>query len=142
MREKLIGLRNLNYDLELFNSKKRFAVYKNDEHNNIIIYSYDKGCSVDSVSGGIRDKAYDYLINELNTNNNVLIDWSQVEGTTSDYNIYYDVDYKESLDKIKNNTIREYLYSLIKQNNAPYYKYRKIKNGVMDKLTETIDIRL
>jgi hypothetical protein len=140
MREKILGLRNLNYDLELFNSKKRFAVYKNDEHNNIIIYSYDKGCSVDSVSGAIRDKAYLYLIYELNTNNNILVDWRQVEGTTSDYDIYYDINYDEVLKQITDKTIDKYLETLIKENNAPSYKYRKIKNGVMDKLTETVEL--
>jgi hypothetical protein len=130
MREKILVLRNLDYELELFNSRKRFAVYKNDEHNNIIIYSYDKGCSVDSVSGAIRDKAYDYLINVLNTENNILVDWSQVEGTTSDYSLYYDIDYNKALSSIKDKTIDDYLDSLIVTNLAPHYKYTQIKNGV------------
>jgi hypothetical protein len=140
MKEKILGLRNLDYELELFNSRRQFAVYKNDEHNNIIIYSYDKGCSVDSVSGAIRDKAYDHLINVLNTENNILVDWSQVEGTTSDYSLYYDIDYDEVLKQTTDKTIDKYLESLIKENNAPHYKYRKILNGVMDKLTETVEV--
>lgn len=138
MREKAIGLRNLNYELELFNSRKQFAVYKNDEYKNIIIYSYDRGCSVNSVSGAIRDEAYLYLINELNTNNNVLVDWRQVEGTTSDYDIYYNISYDEVLKRISEKTIDKYLESLIKENNAPSFKYRQIKDSVMTKIEETI----
>lgn len=130
MKEKILGLRNLNYDLELFNGKKRFAVYKNDEYNNIIIYSYDKGCSVDSVSGAIRDSAYNHLIDVLNRENNILVYWSQVEGTTSDYSLYYDIDYDKASSSIKDKTINEYLKSLILTNLAPHYKYTQIKNGV------------
>lgn len=138
MREKIIGLRNLNYELELFNGRKQFAVYKNDENKNAIIYSYDRGCSVNSVSGAIRDEAYLYLINELNTNNNVLVDWRQVEGTTSDYDIYYNMNYEKVLEEIENKSIDEYLESLIKENNAPSFKYRQIKDGVITKIEETV----
>lgn len=139
MREKILGLRNLNYELELFNSKRKFAVYKNNIHNNIIIYSYDKGCSVDSVSGAIRDKAYDYLIEVLNTENNVLVYWSQVEGTTSDYTIFYDIDYQKALNEIKNNTINKYLDSLVNEDYISPYKYKQIKNGIVSKLENTIE---
>lgn len=35
----------------------------------------------------------------LNTNKNVLVYWSQAEGTTSDYTIYYDSDNEALIDE-------------------------------------------
>jgi hypothetical protein len=138
MKEKILGLRNLNYELDLFNSKKRFAVYRNTNNNNMIIFSYDKTCDIDSVCGAIRDKAYDYLINEMNTNNNLLVYWTQVEGTTSDYIIFYDVNNDDLLLSISQNMSREYMNSLIKEDNAPCYKYTQVKDDVRSKLEATI----
>jgi hypothetical protein len=138
MKEKILGLRSLNYELDLIKSKGRFAVYKNKDNNNAIIFSYDKTCDIDSVCGAIRDKAYDYLINELNTNNNLLIYWTQVEGTTSDYIIFYDVDNDDLSLSIPKYITGEYMDSLIKEDNARYFKYTQVKNGVRSKLEATI----
>jgi hypothetical protein len=138
MKEKILGLRNLNYELDLFNSKKQFAVYRNTNNNNTIIFSYDKTCDIDSVCGAIRDKAYDYLINELNTNDNLLVYWTQVEGTTSDYIIFYDVDINNLLLSVSQNMTGEYMNSLIYENNDPSFKYTQVKDGVRSKLEATI----
>ena len=138
MKEKILGLRNLNYELDLINSKGRFAVYRNTDNNNTIIFSYDKTCDIDSVCGAIRDTAYDYLINELNTNDNLLIYWTQVEGTTSDYIIFYDVDHDDLSLSIAQNLTGEYMNSLINDDNAKYFKYTQVKDGVRSKLEATI----
>jgi hypothetical protein len=138
MKEKILGLRNLNYELDLINSKGRFAVYRNTDNNNTIIFSYDKTCDIDSVCGAIRDKAYDYLINELNTNDNLLVYWTQVEGTTSDYIIFYDVACDDLLLSISRKMTGEYMNSLINEDNAPHYKYTQVKDGVRSKLEATI----
>jgi len=139
MKEKILGLRNLNYELDLFNSKKQFAVYRNTDNNNAIIFSYDKTCDIDSVCGAIRDKAYNYLINELNTDNNLLVYWTQVEGTTSDYVIFYDVDYDDLSLSISQNMTGEYMNSLIRQDLAPHFKYTQVKNGLKVKIIATLD---
>lgn len=138
MKEKYLGLRNLNYDLELVKSKGRFAVYKSTDNNNTIIFSYDKTCDIDSVCGAIRDKAYNYLIKELNTKDNLLVYWTQVEGTTSDYIIFYDVDSDDLSLSIAKNITGEYMTSLIDKNDDSSFKYTQVKDGVRSKLEATI----
>ena len=129
MKEKYLGLRNLNYDLELVKSKGRFAVYNCcSDVNNTIIFSYDKTCDIDSVCGAIRDKAYDYLIKELNTKDNLLVYWTQVEGTTSDYIIFYDVDAEDLSLSIAQNLTGEYMNSLIDKNDNLSFKYTQVKD--------------
>ena len=138
MKEKYLGLRNLNYDLELVKSKGRFVVYNCLGMNNTIIFSYDKTCDIDSVCGAIRDKAYDYLIKELNTKDNILVYWTQVEGTTSDYVIFYDVDSDDLSLSISQNLTGEYMNSLIDKNDDSSFKYTQVKDGVRSKLEATI----
>lgn len=138
MKYKYLGLRDLNYDLELVKSKGRFAVYKSTDNNNTIMFSYDKTCDIDSVCGAIRNKAYDYLINELNIKDNLLVYWTQVEGTTSDYIIFYDIDSNDLSLSISQNSTGEYMNSLIDKNDDLSFKYTQVKDGVRSKLEATI----
>lgn len=71
---------------------------------------------VSSICNSIRDSAYTYLINVLNNHVNVTVDWSQVEGTTSDYSILYDGVESEKTDDCCN------------------YKYTERKNGIWSKI--------
>jgi len=79
-------------------------VYINFENSNIIIlsyYAYDEedfdrhktdGYFTDSITGFITDKQYNYLMDKLNNTKNMLVNWSQCHGTSSDYSRYYDIE--------------------------------------------------
>ena len=81
----------------------------------------------DEISGAIRNSAYNYVINALNTTTNTLVYWSQVEGTTSDYAIYYNMvgiayftymSFKMRLDAVE----------ISNEDEFHGYKYIEIKN--------------
>jgi hypothetical protein len=78
-----------------YSVSKTFVDKKN---NNKIIFTFYGALNkedipedfVYDICNGIRSGSYNYLINVLNNNRNVKVEWSQIEGTTSDYTIYYD----------------------------------------------------
>ena len=98
----LRGCKNTYYKLD---KKRKYTVYHNTINNNLIVFSPYDNCTVDSVCGSIRDEAYLYLINELNINKNIVVSWSQITGTTSDYIIYYNMD----VDMLKSKLHKEIL---------------------------------
>jgi len=119
--------------------KRKYTVYHDPINNNLIVFSPYDDCTVDSVCDSIRDEAYLYLINELNINKNIVVSWSQITGTTSDYTIYYDMDvdmlkgksHKEIL-TISNNGIN------INSGECCGYKYTQVKDGKENKITPEV----
>ena len=109
-------------------NKRKYTVYYDPINNNLIVFSPYDDCTVESVCGSIRDEAYLYLINELNMNKNIVVSWSQITGTTSDYKIYYDMD----VDMLKGKSHKEIL-SIINNNininngNCCGYKYVRLR---------------
>lgn len=129
-------LRNLTNTYSRIKKSGRNEVFYDEINSNMIIFkSYDKEVDTDSICNSIRDKAYTYLINELNNNKNIIVYWSQVEGTTSDYNIYYDLNPSDLVGK----TYKEIVGSLPSLKTIFAYKYVEIKNGIERKITETIE---
>lgn len=111
-------------------------VFYDKKNNNLIVFNpLDEGVNTESICNGISNKAYLYLINELNTNKNLVIEWSQIEGTTSDYVIYYDLEPLDFIDR----SFAKTMESLPKIKDTFGYKYVEIKNGKERKITETID---
>lgn len=120
-----------------FTQTETYTIFQDEINNNIIVYSYyslnEEETPEDiiaSISGCIRDSAYDYLINTLNNSKNTVIYWSQVEGTTSDYIIYYDIEIPELIDY---NSIYDLTVGLFKKN-VLSYKYVEVKNGIHSKI--------
>jgi len=128
----LRGCKNIYHKLD---KKRKYTVYHDTINNNLIVFSPYDNCTVESVCGSIRDEAYLYLINELNINKNMVVSWSQIIGTTSDYVIYYDMD----VDMMKNKSHKEIL-SIINNNintnsgDCCGYKYTQVKDGKEDKI--------
>lgn len=99
-------LRDLNYGLYYSGAYEHentyLTFYYNSESNNLILFD-TSDCdeiTVESICNATVSKgSYEYLIDVLNTNKNVLVYWSQVEGTTSDYIIYYDSDNEALIDE-------------------------------------------
>jgi hypothetical protein len=77
---------------------------------------------------------YLYLIETLNTKENVLVWWSQVQGTTSDYTIYYDMPVNELKNK-KHKEIVNYLDGLNYKKQYSY-KYTEVKDGIEYRIGE------
>lgn len=128
----ILELRLLENDFELVDNKDNNELYYDVINNNYILFTLYDDCTTDSIINGIREDVYNYLIGELNNNTNLIVEWSQVEGTTSDYDIYYDMtiptDYGISYILTK-----DYINN-IKKSGAWSYKYRAIKNGVCSKI--------
>ena len=120
-----------------FTQTETYAIYQDEINNNIVVYSYyslnEEEIPKDivaSISNSIRNSAFDYLINVLNNSKNTVVYWSQVEGTTSDYIIYYDIKIPEVTDynSIYNLTIN------LSSDEILGYKYTEVKNGKCSKI--------
>ena len=120
-----------------FTQTETYAIYQDEINNNIIVYSYyslnEEEIPEDivaSISGCIRDSAFDYLINVLNNSKNTVVYWSQVEGTTSDYIIYYDIEIPEVIDynSIYNLTVN------LSSDEILGYKYTEVRDGKCSKI--------
>ena len=114
-----------------------YAIFQDKINNNIIVYSYyslneeeTPEDIIKSISGCIRNSAFDYLINVLNNSKNTVVYWSQVEGTTSDYIIYYDIEIPEVIDyeSIYNLTIN------LSSDEILGYKYTEVRDGKCSKI--------
>ena len=120
-----------------FTQTETYAIYQDEINNNIVVYSYyslnEEEIPKDivaSISNSIRNSAFDYLINVLNNSKNTVVYWSQVEGTTSDYIIYYDIKIPEVTDynSIYNLTIN------LSSDEILGYKYTEVKNDKCSKI--------
>lgn len=99
-------LRNMNYNFSYsgvydYEDMYLISFYDYDSNNMILFDTSDcDEITVESICNStVSNGAYEYLTNVLNTNKNVLIYWSQIEGTTSDYTIYYDSDNEALIDE-------------------------------------------
>ncbi|MED3562332.1 hypothetical protein [Bacillus xiapuensis] len=87
-----LNLNGLNNTYIKTNRNNKIEIFHDSENNNTIVFDpLDDSVNTESICNGIRPQMYQYLINVLNTENNVTVHWSQVEGTTSDYTIYYEL---------------------------------------------------
>jgi hypothetical protein len=134
MKDRII-LRNLFSTYEKANKGKRNEVYYNDHLNNLIVFEpYDKECDTDSICNGIGVEPYNYLIKVLNEKKNVVVHWTQVEGTTSDYDIFFNHNPIE-LKSLSHKDIIDLLFDSV-ANKAVRMKYRIVdKIGVMSSIS-------
>lgn len=130
----MLELRGLRYPLELV-KEDRYHVYYNKEHNvTILAIPYCKHQRVEDIFNSISNDKYEPLIEYMNSHNNLIIKWTQVEATTSDYTIYCNADYLDyckdwniidmeqylwALDEGEHNS---YKYNIVKENNVyPFF---------------------
>ena len=121
-----------NIDEEDWHYTTASATYHDEKRNNTLYLSETRyeGEEMEDISvvvNAISNEAYLYLINVLNTNENVSVHWSQVYGTTSDYTIVYDKYGKDCL--YDENHLKELMGKELG------YKYKFIKNGKIKKIT-------
>jgi len=123
----ILSLRNLVNEYKKVNNSKRREVFYDEKNNNMIVFDpCDKETDTHSICNGIADDMYGFLINELNTEKDLVVMWSQVEGTTSDYTIYCDYNPSQFVEK-KWLEIVEILSHSTEQTNT--LKYNMIKDG-------------
>jgi hypothetical protein len=103
---------------------RKYSVYHDPINNNLLVFNPYDDCTIDEVCDAtVSEGAYEYLIDLLNTSTNIVVNWSEVSGTTSDYIIYHDFNVNDLVNKthkeIMNILPRGYLH----------YKFTEFKNG-------------
>lgn len=134
--DKLI-LRNMDYNFSYsgvydYEDIYLISFYNYDSDNMILFDTSDcDGITIESICNSTVSKgAYEHLTNVLNTNKNVLVYWSQIEGTTSDYTIYYDSDNKALIDEgIDASKALETINS-----DCIGYKFNEVRNKIKRKI--------
>ena len=129
-----LELRELEHPFDKVNKGRKNCIYYDSINNNLIIFSPYDDNDVDSVCNSIRNSMYLYLIETLNSKENVLVWWSQVQGTTSDYTIFYDMPVNELKNK-KHKEIINFLGGLNYKRQYSY-KYTEVKDGVEYRIAE------
>lgn len=126
-------LRNMNYNFYCLGTNIYLTSFYNADNNNMILFD-TSDCdeiTVESICNStVSNGAYDYLTNILNTNKNVLVYWSQIEGTTSDYIIYYDSDNEAIInDEVNVSKVLE-----ITNSGCEGYKFTEVRNKKQSKI--------
>ena len=124
---KELYLRNVNNTYYKLDKSRKFSCYHDPERNNLLIFSPYKDCTIKSVCNAtVSPGAYEYLTEVLNTSKNVVIHWSEVSGTTSDYIIYRNLDINYFLTLSYNE-----IMPLLPESNLSY-KFTEFKNGIQE----------
>jgi hypothetical protein len=127
--DNVLNLRGLQGAYKKTNKDKRIEVFHNTYNGNTILFlPYGEECDMDSICNGIRNEMYFYLIGTLNNYRDITVLWSQVEGTTSDYEIYYDLKLEQSELKSHNRVIN-ILQGQLKNGELSNMKYTEVKKG-------------
>lgn len=123
-----LELRNLNNVYYKINKSIRKEMFYDSINNNLIIFvPLDESIDTESICNGISFDMYNYLINELNNNKNLVVCWSQIEFTTSDYTIYYDFE-PRIIKEVKNySKLLKMLQNETLEHNS--MKYNAVKDG-------------
>lgn len=117
------------------------VVYRGGNDNLIVssVSRHENGmCELPEIENTI-DFVRNVLVDKMRDNKKLIISINQVEGTTLDYDLIFDENlYDELLDSFEEGIavkVREYVCSSNSENkDIRFYKYRKITNGVMERL--------
>jgi len=135
---KELELRNLENTFYKQDKNRKYSVYLDSINSNLIVFSPYDDCDIDSICCGINNQAYSHLIKTLNNNRNLVVSWSQVSGTTSDYTIYYN----QNVSELKTKAYKEILnliYTGVNYNNCCGMKYQQVQNNVASAIKFNID---
>ena len=130
-----IKLKGLDYGLDLIKDD-RYRIYRNEERD-VTIYAI--ACineTIDYVFNATVPEAFAQIIEFMNNHNHLIIKWTKEEGTTSDYTIYCNTNYKGPWNIID---IENYLFEqrIYMDEDGEYdfepeptrYKYNIVENG-------------
>lgn len=101
-------------------------IYYNKDKNNLIIFDPDKVWNTESVINYTRPIMFDLLVQTLNEESGVVVEWYQVQDTTSDFNIYYGLD----VESFKDKGHRFIMKKLKESGGDSKYKFNVVIDGV------------
>lgn len=87
-----LQLRNMNTIFEKVNTGKRYEMFYSIERDILLVFHPYDDNTTESVCNATMSYAYDYLTKYINTHTSIVVLWLQVEGATSDFYIYHDLD--------------------------------------------------
>jgi hypothetical protein len=129
------GLNKVAGNFKRMNRAMRNTVYYNQDTNNLllitpILLGTEPGdeMTVLNVLNFTVEPSYSYLANVLNTERDLLIDWSQCPGTTSDYTIIYGQQ-PELLKDQGYHRINRLIKSIYAKHEPLHYKFTQFKDG-------------
>lgn len=128
---KILGLINLKGTYKKVNDDEK-EIYYNEESDNLIVFNPIDDENTEDVCNSISDENYNYLIRFLNNNKHVVVYWSKVEGTTSDYIIFENTRYF-NLKGLDFEEVEDSLLDSIVGGEISY-KYIVINNGIASKI--------
>lgn len=129
---KELNLINCNNTFYKKDKNKKFSIYFDPINNNMILFAPFDDCTIESVCDAtVSEGAYEYLIEQFNNTKNMIVLWSEIYGTTSDYVIYYDFDVKQLVGKSWKEIV-----NMLPEGEVIAYKFVEVKNGVSRKLLE------
>ncbi|WP_027956347.1 hypothetical protein [Halobacillus kuroshimensis] len=110
-------------------SGKVKEVFYNKDMNNLMVFDPHRGSNVGEVLGYTKEEPYTFLMEKLNSEKGIIVEWYKCDHTTSDYNIYYGLD----VETIASKPFYEALNTLKESrgNTASCYKFNEIKDGVV-----------
>lgn len=101
-------------------------VFYNEAKNNLIIFNPDKVWDTGSVINYTRPAMFDLLVQTLNEQSGVVVEWYQVEDATSDFNIYYGLD----IESFKNKGYLFIMKKLKESGRGSHYKFNIVVDGI------------
>jgi hypothetical protein len=128
--KEVLGLLGTDYGFEKTNSGNR-----KETNNTLVFHPIDSECDTTSICNDIFDDRYFPLIDFLNTEKNLVVYWSQIEGTTSDYTIYKDMHLSPEELRSFRKIMKRLEESIKGKEEAHPYKYMVVENGVLSKLS-------
>ncbi|MEH7812089.1 hypothetical protein [Bacillus toyonensis] len=109
-------------------SGKVKEIFYNKEMNNLMVFDPHRGSNVDEVLGYTTEKPYDFVMEKLNTETGIIVEWYKCEDTTSDYNIYYALDVASIAHKPFYEIMK--ILNAERSNEVTHYKFNEIRNGI------------
>lgn len=133
---QVINLQYAQHTFVKMNRGNRYEVYYDKKNNNLIVFTpYHKGETSIDIGNATVTIPYSYLMKRLNKDKNLIVHWSKVEGTTSDYTIFEGLN-PEEYKSLGYRKLIALLDTLIVEtgNNYVPYKYTLHKNKRLAKL--------
>lgn len=101
-------------------------IFYSEEKNNLIIFNQESGLDTESVVNYTRLSMYDLLVETLEEQSGLIVEWYQVMDTSSDFNIFYGLD----VEFLKNKGHRAIIKKLKESGREVQYKFNLVIDGV------------
>lgn len=104
---------------------KKKEMFLDPQNNNLIVFRPFDGLSSNEVLNQMMDEPWDYIAEILNECENVVVQMSAIEGTTTDFAIYYGIDNVQELANKKYSEVIKTLDALFDSATSKSHKHWK-----------------